>query len=120
MKKARLISGLFTLFMLISMWGYSELLPGKNPDTIIVTPGFERGTASPAWLEALKTRMPPKMIDSISQVRKEITVDEKKWKKLIESKTGAWESFRDSLAVPFRSVHLNDTIYIRTGYGGAL
>lgn len=104
--------------ILMSIPCRSQTHSGKSSDTIIIQSGFIHEKASPDWLEALKSRMPAEKIDSISRVRQMVTAAELKWKNMIESKTPAWNSFRDSLALPFPSISISDTIYVLTGYGG--
>lgn len=87
-------------------------------DTIIARSGIVQDKSSPDWLKALKSRLPAQKVDSISRITKEVTKEEAGWKKVIESKTGRWNAFRDSLGVPFNNIHLTDTVYILTGYGG--
>ena len=108
----------FILSLLLSVTAHSQAVITKSSDTIIVQPGFVQDKASATWLKALRSRMPADKVDSISKVRQQVTVLEKGWKQLIETKAFNWKYFRDSLSIPFGSLKLSDTIYILTGYGG--
>lgn len=88
-------------------------------DTLIIRPAIEKGHISADWKAALKSRMIKEYIDSLSVIKKVFTNEEKDWLRLINSKAQLWNSFRDSLAIPFSNITLNDTIYILLGCGGA-
>jgi hypothetical protein len=106
------------VFMVISSFAYSKPFVRENSETIIIQSGFVQDKASGIWLEALKSRIPADKLDSVSRIRWEPTGLEKKWKKIIESKTSAWNSIRDSLSIPFKSLKLSDTIFVLVGFGG--
>jgi hypothetical protein len=70
------------------------------------------------WHNSLTTRMTKEKLDSISILKRKITNEEKEWAKLIGSKTIKWNTFKDSLEIPFRDCSLDDTLYIFMGYSG--
>ncbi|HET6765825.1 MAG TPA: hypothetical protein VFH08_00455 [Chitinophagaceae bacterium] len=70
------------------------------------------------WKEALKTRMSEESIDSFGAIKRSLTVDELAWKRLIESKAALWNSWRDSLAVPFKNIEIHDTVFVLLGFLG--
>lgn len=88
-------------------------------DTFIIKPAIEKDHITTDWQAALKSRMTKEYIDSLSVVKKVFTDEEKDWLRLINSKAQLWNSFRDSLAIPFSNIALSDTIYILLGCGGA-
>lgn len=90
----------------------------RNTDTLIVKTAFTSEGISPEWKEAIKSRMSKVSIDSFGQIKRPLSSDEIAWKLLIESKATTWNQFRDSLAVPFKDIVLNDTIVVLLGLLG--
>ncbi|MFC0771951.1 hypothetical protein [Terrimonas alba] len=97
----------------------SPIYNHSKKDTIIVKDGFEKERLSAIWKNALVTRISKEQLDSFSQLRREIVAGEIAWKKLIESKSRYWNSFRDSLAIPFSNLKLPDTIPVLLGLFGS-
>ncbi|HMV08724.1 MAG TPA: hypothetical protein PK325_15670 [Cyclobacteriaceae bacterium] len=92
-----------------------------KPDSetvVLVEPGFGENRVSDAWLEALRTRQSKPYLDSLAQVARPLTGDEHDWFTLIQSRAARWNSFRDSLSIPFDGITLNDSIFVLTGYLG--
>ncbi len=87
-------------------------------ETVIVKLGITEGRISSEWKNALSTRMTASELDSVSNIRKLLTSDEKAWIAFIESKATRWNLFKDSLEVPFRDCHAPDTIYVLLGFLG--
>ena len=96
--------------------GEKLLTPGTK--TLIVKTAIVDNSISSEWKEAIKTRMSQERIDSFGQLRRALSPDELAWKRLIESKAASWNGFRDSLAIPFREIDLNDTIFVMLGFLG--
>jgi len=96
--------------------GEKVLTPGAQ--TLIVKTAIIDNRISVEWKEAIKTRMSKESIDSFGQIRRALSPDEIAWKKLIESKAASWNGSRDSLAIPFREIDLNDTIFVMLGFLG--
>lgn len=86
--------------------------------TVIVKTAIIDNSISGEWKKALKTRMSQESIDSFVQLKRALSADEIAWKKLIESKAIIWNGLRDSLAVPFTEIDLNDTIFVLLGFLG--
>ncbi len=80
--------------------------------------GINSDQISNEWRNVLANRKNASILDSLSNVIKQITKEEQDWINLIESKTNKWNAFRDSLKVPFQNIKLNDTISILLGYQG--
>ncbi len=89
-----------------------------HSNVVIVKPGISDDGISKDWRNALETRMTRERLDSISLLLKPMTDEEKAWIKLIVSKTTRWNSFKDSLEVPFADCHVPDTIYVLVGIFG--
>lgn len=106
------ISGL-TLLLLFVFGCKSD-----SDKSVLVKTGFTDNHVSGEWLEVLRTRQSKPYLDSLAQVTRPLTENEKAWLTLIRSRTGRWNSFRDSLNVPFEGITLSDSIYVLTGYLG--
>ena len=78
--------------------------------------GISSNKMTNTWLKALKGRKSTKMIDSLALQTTSISPSEQEWIDLIQSKTKKWNSYRDSLRVPFKNITLKDTINILLGY----
>lgn len=87
--------------------------------TVIVKTGFSNGQISAQWRDALRSRMDASKLDSFARIKRQLNREEIAWEQLIRSKTGLWNSFRDSLAVPFNDIVLNDSITVMLGFLGA-
>ena len=85
---------------------------------IIVKMGIADQRISGDWRATLRDRMSKEDIDSLGKVKRKLTTEETEWKDLIVSKTAEWNSYRDSLAVPFHKIILPDTIYVMLGFLG--
>lgn len=70
------------------------------------------------WKNALSNRMSRERLDSFARLQRTLTNEELAWKELIISKAVTWNTLKDSLAIPFTSVEISDTIYILTGFRG--
>jgi len=104
-----------TLFAAVKTRG-NELI--ENTDTIIVKTAIIDDAMSPGWKDALRDRMTRERLDSFGRLQRPLTNDEIAWKKLIESKAASWNGSRDSLAVPFNKLGMNDTIFVMLGFLG--
>ncbi len=90
----------------------------QSADTLIVKLGIADDRISKEWQGAIARRMNHQMLDSMVRLSRPVTNEEQKWIRLIESKAGRWNEFRDSLAVPFQGIGMSDTIYTLLGYQG--
>ncbi len=87
-------------------------------DTIIIKAGIENNKISAEWKEALTGRMNLAGIDSLTSLQRPVSPEEQNWQHLIASRKEEWNGFKDSLARPFPTVIISDTIYILPGYHG--
>lgn len=113
---------LFFLLLLSLLFFKSNATPYSNrfkTDTFIIKDGFDNERLSVEWRNALIPRMTRERLDSFSLLQRKITAEELAWKKLIQSKTGLWNSFRDSLLIPFTNLKLPDTICVMLGLFGS-
>jgi len=109
----------FVFFFAISFLRmYATRHPVTDSRIIIVKMGIAGESISDDWRAALQTRMSKKDIDSMGDIKRKLTTEETEWKYLIVSKTAEWNSYRDSLAVPFHRIILPDTIYVMLGFLG--
>jgi hypothetical protein len=92
--------------------------PAGDGRIIIVKMGIAGQRISEEWKAALRNRMSKEQIDSMGDIQRKLTTEETEWKDLIVSKTDEWNSYRDSLAVPFQKVILSDTICVMLGFLG--
>jgi hypothetical protein len=92
----------------------SSMMPGN----VIVKTAVDRNGMCSVWKDAIINRMSKHHFDSLSSISRELTIKEKDWKRLIESKSTKWKGFIDSLNVPFDKIKLLDTIYVLLGYLG--
>ena len=90
----------------------------RGKDTLVLKLAVENEQLTKEWIEALKTRMSSTKLDSFARLKRSMTKEETEWKKLITSKLNYWNSIRDSLAVPFKNIELNDTINLMLGFLG--
>ena len=90
----------------------------KKNKIVMLDVGIESNQMSSEWQNALVGRMKKSKIDSLAKVVRPMTKEETAWKNLIKSKIKTWNSFRDSIKVPFKNIQLNDTIVILLGYNG--
>jgi len=93
-------------------------LPTKNTYSVIVKLGLENDNISADWKDALTNRLSKEHLDSISKVKKPLTLAENDWYQLIKSRAGQWALYRDSLQVPFSGRKINDTTYVLLGNQG--
>ncbi len=119
MKKSFALFGTCLLLLISLKKTIASEFTSIDNDTIIIKTAIEKDHISSEWKDALKTRMTKKYIDSLSGIKKLFTGEEAGWLTLINSKAMRWNSFRDSLAIPFSNIVLNDTINILLGCGGA-
>ncbi|OUS01069.1 hypothetical protein A9Q86_10015 [Flavobacteriales bacterium 33_180_T64] len=80
--------------------------------------GIDSDQISNEWKNVLVSRKSANKLDSLSNVVKQITKEERDWINLIESKTNKWNAFRDSLKIPFQNIKLKDTVSVLLGYQG--
>jgi hypothetical protein len=90
----------------------------KNNYAVIIKLGLENDKISSDWKDALTNRLSKKNLDSISKVKKPLTLQENDWYQLIKSRANKWVLFRDSLQVPFSDRKVNDTTYVLLGNQG--
>lgn len=76
------------------------------------------GELSKKWRDALASRMSKEKIDSLMEIQSTPTIHEFHWQKLVQSKASLWNSFRDSLQVPFPGSILPDTLFVLLGFHG--
>jgi hypothetical protein len=88
-------------------------------DTIIIKEGITGKMITAEWENALASRMSKAYIDSLARLQRDLTTEEQAWKDLISSKTDIWNTFKDSLAIPFADLKISDTIYVLAGYHGS-
>jgi hypothetical protein len=70
------------------------------------------------WKDALRDRMSKYRIDSFGNLQRPLSTEEEAWKKMIGSKAAVWNTYRDSLAIPFENISMPDTITVLLGYFG--
>jgi hypothetical protein len=87
-------------------------------DTVRVTVAIINHHLTPEWTKALVTRMSKEKLDSLASIQRPLSPDECDWLKLIRTKTGLWNSLRDSLETPFGDIHVTDTINVLLGAFG--
>jgi hypothetical protein len=90
----------------------------KKRNAVIIKQGFLNGKLSNEWKDALRSRMDAAKLDSFAAIKRQLSREEIAWEQLIRSKAAAWNSFRDSLAVPFSDIVLNDSISVMLGFLG--
>ncbi len=90
----------------------------KNNYSVIIKLGLENDKISSDWKDALTNRLSKKNLDSISKIKKPLTLEENDWYQLIKSRADQWALFRDSLQVPFSGRKVNDTTYVLLGNQG--
>lgn len=90
----------------------------NNNDTMIIKAGVINNRLTWGWKKAIENRVSPKLLDSMAEVNRPLTVAENQWLELIAAKTRRWNGFRDSLLVPFNDLEIADTIYILLGAHG--
>ncbi|WP_025667627.1 hypothetical protein [Aquimarina megaterium] len=96
----------------------SSISKVEDTRVIKVKLGVNSNQISNEWKNVLVSRKNAAILDSLSNVIKQITEEEQDWINLIESKATKWNTFRDSLKVPFQNIKLKDTISILLGYQG--
>jgi hypothetical protein len=101
------------ILLLIS---YLPVSAGKP--SIIIRPGFAQDGVTAAWKEALKTRLPKALIDSMAAIQQPLTPEEQGWFQLITNQAARWNGFRDSLGRLFPGIGLPDTVEVLTGLRG--
>jgi hypothetical protein len=109
----------FSIFFLLSFLFGGHVCALACNDTIIIKSGIENNKISADWKEALAGRMSLPGIDSLASLQRPVSTEEQDWQHLIASRKEKWNGFKDSLAMPFPTVIMPDTIYILPGYGGA-
>jgi len=109
---------LLTFCTILSARAFADPYKIKN-DTIIIKEGIAGKMITAEWGNALTSRMSKAYIDSLARLQRDLTTEERAWKDLIASKTDIWNTFNDSLAVPFADLKISDTIYILPGYRGS-
>lgn len=90
----------------------------ENQKKVTLNFAVKKGQITQDWKNALKRRMNAKKLDSFAKIIRPVTQEELDWKNLIASKLENWNSFRDSLKVPFNNISLPDTITILLGFNG--
>lgn len=90
----------------------------KKNSVIIVKTAIADDQLTAEWKDALQTRMSKESIDSFGNIKRGLSSEELSWQQLIISRAGTWNTFRDSLSVPFRDIVLKDTIFVFLGYLG--
>ncbi len=90
----------------------------KNEDNRIVKVklGIDSSKISDDWKDVLVGRKIASELDSLCKVVNPISKEEQDWLELIDSKSKVWNTFRDSIKVPFQNIKLKDTIYVLLGY----
>lgn len=110
---------IFLIFCLA--FSYPRLQASRYPGDgriIIVKMGIEAQQISREWRAALYNRMNKEEIDSMGGLKRELTTEESEWRNLIVSKAAEWNSYRDSLVIPFQGIILPDTVYVMLGFLG--
>ena len=109
-------------FILCFVSSYLQLAASVDPvignKVIIIKPGIKDQRISDEWKAALRGRMSGASIDSMAAIKRQLKNEEAEWRDLIISKAAEWNSYRDSLAIPFRNIRLPDTIYVMLGFLG--
>lgn len=100
------------------MFTLPTLSQAQNNSAVIIKMGVDSNYLTPDWIHAIESRMSKQKLDSMQGIRRTLTVEEKDWVTLIESKRIVWNIYRDSLQVPFNSIEVTDSIYVLLGFGG--
>src|SRR5262245_52154031 len=88
--------------------------------TKVVIPehGVKGNMVTARWKNAIESRLTAERFDSISRLARSLSAEENKWIDLIKSRSGEWNLYRDSLAVPFGGSKVPDTVYVLMGSFG--
>jgi len=87
-----------------------------KPTAVIFKSGIFNLRYSNDWKKAVENRMSKERLDSLSNISRPLTPEEQAWQNLIASKTGKWNTMRDSLLVPFSNVIVPDIIFVLVGF----
>jgi len=112
------ISFLLLAFFIPTSIVAAPVLIEIEKDTIIIKTGITNERISAEWKITLTSRMNRERIDSFGRLQRALTKEEQAWKKLIASRTKTWNTFKDSLVVPFDDVQISDTINVLLGFLG--
>jgi hypothetical protein len=85
---------------------------------LFIQTGIEGDSMSRNWKSAIRPRMSAARFDSMTSLRRTLSAEELKWQSLISAKAAKWNSFRDSLRVPFANTYIHDTVFVLLGYLG--
>lgn len=119
MKKIAPIILLVALFFApLYMQAEMHFTKTKKRTAVIVKVGVSNGQISAQWRDALRSRIDASTLDSFARIKRQLNREELAWEQLIRSKAGLWNSFRDSLAVPFNGIVLKDSIIVMLGFLG--
>lgn len=112
------ISFFILLFIIQAVTLANPIQRRAGKDTIVVKPGYSENGISAEWKNVLVSRMNSFHLDSFTHLQRTLTKKEKAWEKLIIAKARSWNTFKDSLSIPFKDVEISETIYVLTGYLG--
>jgi hypothetical protein len=90
----------------------------QRPAALVIQSGIYKQQMAAIWKDALQSRMSAAQLDSFARIKRPLSKEEEAWKSLIISKTVIWNTWRDSLGIPFQNIHLHDTVHILLGYLG--
>lgn len=108
------------LFFAPVLYARSGTLPARRaqPTAIVIKTGFRNNHIAETWKNALSNRMDQHTLDSLAGITRPLSAEEQAWQTRIHAKATRWNSFRDSLAVPFRDISLPDTVFVLLGFTG--
>lgn len=86
--------------------------------TIILINAAGGGGLSQSWLDAIRNRMNQHRFDSMKQVSRPLTAEERAWLGLIQLRSANWPAWLDSLNKPFSQIAAPDTVYVLAGFAG--
>lgn len=96
----------------------TSITPSKNNYITKVNLCVQNNKISTDWINALAGRHSNRFIDSLSNVKRELTNEEKEWHLLVQRNAPKWNRIKDSLKVPFDKININDTTNVYLGYLG--
>ena len=96
----------------------NEIKSKANPSNskVEITLAMNKNKISKDWKRVLKGRMSESDLDSVSEIERGLTLEEKQWYDLIKGKEKFWNKIRDSISVPFEDIIINDSISVLLGY----
>lgn len=96
----------------------SQIAENKHNYSTKVKLCLQNNKISTDWINVITGRHSKSFIDSLAQVERALTKEEKEWYTLVDSRAPQWNQLKDSLKVPFGDIYINDTTNVYLGYQG--